>query len=46
MSECKKCNEKPTSNIQYISLIGGVYILGTSIYGTYKLFEMLVSLFY
>ena len=45
MSECQKCNQKPTSNFQYATIALGFYMLGASIYGTIKLFELLVSLF-
>lgn len=44
MAQCKKCNQKPTSNKQYLTIFIGVYLLGTSIYGTIKLFELLVGL--
>jgi hypothetical protein len=45
MAECKKCNQKPTSKTQYYTIGAGVYLLGTSIYGTIKIFELLVNLF-
>ena len=45
MSECKKCNQKPVSKFQYATIALGIYMLGTSIYGTIKLFELIVSLF-
>ena len=45
MSECKKCNQKPTSNTQYYTISVGVYLLGSSIYGTIKIFELLFGLF-
>jgi len=46
MSECKKCNQKPTSNIQYFTIAAGTYILGSSIYGTIKLVELAMGVFY
>lgn len=45
MAECKKCNKKPISKTQYITVIGGFYVLGSSIFGTVKLVEMIISLF-
>ena len=45
MAECKKCNQKPTSKTQYITIIGGFYVLGSSIFGTIKLVEIIISLF-
>jgi hypothetical protein len=45
MAECKKCNQKPTSNTQYYTIAVGVYLLGSSIYGTIKIFELLFGLF-
>lgn len=44
MAECKKCNQKPTSKTQYITIIGGFYLLWSSIYGTIKIFELLIGL--
>jgi hypothetical protein len=44
MSECKKCNQKPTSKTQYYTIAAGVYLLGSSIYGTIKIFELLFGL--
>jgi len=40
MSECQKCNQKPTSKLQYATIALGLYMLGSSIYGTIKLFEL------
>ena len=45
MSECKKCNQKPTSKTQYLTIITGFYLFGSSIYGTIKIFELLFNLF-
>ena len=45
MTECKKCNKKPVSKTQYITIIGGFYVLGSSIFGTVKLVEIIISLF-
>ena len=44
MAECKKCNQKPTSKIQYYTIVAGIYLLGSSIYGTIKIFEVLIGL--
>jgi hypothetical protein len=44
MAECKKCNQKPASKTQYHMIGIGVYLLGSSIYGTIKLFELLFGL--
>ena len=44
MTECKKCNKKPVSKTQYITIIGGFYLLGSSIYGTVKIFELILGL--
>jgi hypothetical protein len=44
MSECKKCNQKPTSNLQYATIVLGFYLLASSIYGTIKLVEKLIGL--
>lgn len=45
MSECQKCNQKPTSKLQYATITLGFYILGSSVYGTIKLFELMMGLF-
>jgi hypothetical protein len=45
MSECKKCNQKPTSKRQYATIIVGFYLLGAAIYGTITLINDLVSFF-
>jgi len=37
MSECKKCNQKPTSKGQYATIIFGTYLLFAAIYGTIAL---------
>lgn len=44
MAECKKCNQKPTSKTQYFTIGAGIYLLGSSIYGTIKIFEVLIGL--
>ena len=44
MAECKKCNQKPTSKTQYFTIAAGFYLLGSSIYGTVKLVELLIGL--
>jgi len=45
MAECKKCNKKPINKTQYITIIGGFYLLGSSIFGTIKLVEIVINLF-
>jgi hypothetical protein len=45
MSECKKCNQKPTSKSQYVIIVVGFYLLGAAIYGTIVLIKDLISLF-
>jgi hypothetical protein len=45
MSECKKCNEKPASKGQYVTIVVGFYLLGAAIYGTITLIKNLISLF-
>jgi hypothetical protein len=45
MSECKQCNQKPTSKTQYITIGVGIYLLGAAIYGTIALIKDLISLF-
>ena len=45
MSECKKCNQKPTSKTQYFTIGIGIYLLTSSVYGTIKIFELLFGLF-
>jgi hypothetical protein len=45
MSECQKCNQKPTSKSQYVTIIVGFYLLGAAIYGTITLIKDLISLF-
>jgi len=44
MAECKKCNQKPTSKTQYFTIAAGFYLLWSSIYGTLKIFELLIGL--
>lgn len=46
MAACKKCNQKSTSKSQYYTIGLGVYLLVSSIYGTVKIFELVVNLFY
>ena len=41
MSECKQCNQKPVSKGQYLTIIFGVYLLGSSIYGTIQIIKNL-----
>jgi hypothetical protein len=45
MSECQKCNQKPTSKAQYATIAVGFYLLGAAIYGTIVMFKNLISLF-
>jgi hypothetical protein len=45
MSECKQCNQKPVSKGQYLTIIFGIYLLGSSIYGTIQIIKNLISLF-
>jgi len=45
MSECKKCNQKPTSKTQYATLIFGAYLLGAAIYGTITLVNQIIGIF-
>jgi len=44
-STCKSCKQKGPGPIQIGSIILGSYVLATSIYGTVKLFKLVVSLF-
>ena len=44
MSECKKCNQKPTSKLQYLTIVLGFYLLASSIYGTIMLVQKLIGL--
>ena len=44
MTECKKCNKKPVSKTQYFTIAAGFYLLGSSIYGTVKIVELLIGL--
>ena len=45
MSECQKCNQKPTSKSQYVTIAVGLYLLGAAIYGSIILFKDIISLF-
>ena len=45
MSECKQCNQKPVSKSQYLTIIFGIYLLGSAIYGTIQIIKDLISLF-
>jgi hypothetical protein len=47
MSEtgCKKCKQKGPSNFQIGSIILGVYILTTSIYGTIEFVKDIIGFF-
>ena len=44
MSECQKCNQKPTSKSQYATIALGFYLLGAAVYGTIKIIENLIGL--
>lgn len=39
--ECNECKNKGLSNMQIFSVVLGVYILFSAIYGTVKLLELL-----
>ena len=45
MSECKKCNQKPTSKGQYATIIFGAYLLFAAIYGTIALVHDFIDAF-
>ena len=45
MSECQKCNQKPTSKSQYITIILGLYLLCAAIYGSIIIVQNIVSFF-
>jgi hypothetical protein len=45
MSECKTCNQKPTSKSQYATIVLGIYLLSAAIYGTIVMIKDLISLF-
>lgn len=45
MSECKKCNKKPVSKSQYVTIAVGFYLLVASIYGTITLINELIAAF-
>jgi hypothetical protein len=42
---CKKCNQKPTSRSQYITIFVGFYLLLAAIYGTVVIIKNIISLF-
>jgi hypothetical protein len=44
-SGCKTCKQKGPSPIQIGSIILGLYIIITSVYGTIKLFNDIISWF-
>jgi hypothetical protein len=44
MSECQKCNQKPTSKTQYATIVLGFYLLGAAIYGTIKIIQDIINL--
>jgi len=41
---CKQCKQK-LSNTQKFMVAGGLFILGTSVYGTIELVKLAISLF-
>jgi hypothetical protein len=43
-STCKSCKQKGPRPIQIGSIALGFYVLSTSIYGSVKLFQLIVSL--
>jgi hypothetical protein len=45
MSECSRCKKTPVSKTQLATIVGGMYILGTSIYGTIQLAKLIISYF-
>jgi hypothetical protein len=45
MSECKKCNEKNPPSFHYWTILLGGYLLASSVYGTVKLINLIISLF-
>lgn len=42
---CKRCNQKPTSRSQYVTIGVGFYLLIAAIYGTIVIIKNLISLF-
>jgi hypothetical protein len=44
-STCKSCKQKGPGPIQIGSIVLGTYVLATSIYGTVKLVQTIISLF-
>jgi hypothetical protein len=44
-SGCKKCKQKGPGVIQIGSIILGLYLLSSSIYGTIELFKHIISWF-
>lgn len=44
-SNCKTCKKTPISNYENKLAIFGIYLVLTSVYGTYKLLEIIYSLF-
>lgn len=45
MSECQKCKKKPLSNYNTLITITSIYLLITSVAGTYYLVKQLLNLF-
>jgi len=45
MSECSRCKKTPVSKSQIITIVAGMYILATSIYGTIQLVKLVVNYF-
>jgi hypothetical protein len=45
VKECRKCQKKGLANHQWIMVILSFYILFAAIYGTVKLFSLLLSNF-
>lgn len=41
---CKQCQQK-LSNTQKYMVAGGIFVLGTSVYGTIELIRLVISLF-
>jgi hypothetical protein len=44
-STCKTCKQKGPGPVQIGSIVLGTYILATSIYGTVKIVQSIISLF-
>jgi hypothetical protein len=45
MSECQKCKKKPLSSYNTLITVTSIYLLITSVAGTYYLIKLLLNLF-